>query len=341
MNLIVGEPFNPYRIFQFAAVPNFICSRVDLSPGSKLLYGKLCQYCQKDGKVYPSQLKLATELGVEERQVQRYAQELKDNNLLKMDYPTGQDRLLHRNACYFFLWVEDAEESLQSQPNVSVPDTSNRTGREPSDKSGPTIREKYVRETISPAPAGTGGSVIKKSVVGKPWIKLAQLLMDAILKTREGKFTTSQLHNWARHIEKINTSQGIDFKTIKKIMKWYCSIYPTQYQDRFCVKALSGASFCEKFDKLLDFYRRESRAAAERGGFDEERPAAKQAEIKFNATPEVVPDFDLSTAKGRMAKMEWKWDKEQETDEIPPEKRTKIFKSLKDFLQFEKEAAED
>jgi len=63
-------------MFYGAFVPNWLMQRKELSPGSKLLYGRLSQYAGEDGHCYPGQALLAQELGVSVRQIYTYTQEL-------------------------------------------------------------------------------------------------------------------------------------------------------------------------------------------------------------------------------------------------------------------------
>jgi len=98
---------NPHKIFVGSFVPNWLMCRTEVSPGAKLLYGRLCQHAGKDGTCYPGQDTLAAELGVGERQVRHYLTELVGHSLLAVK------RLgLGRTNRYLFPlhpWMTDAD----------------------------------------------------------------------------------------------------------------------------------------------------------------------------------------------------------------------------------------
>jgi hypothetical protein len=50
----VGERFNPYQRFPGIFIPEPICMFRGLSPGAKLVYGRLCRYAGENGEVYPA-----------------------------------------------------------------------------------------------------------------------------------------------------------------------------------------------------------------------------------------------------------------------------------------------
>jgi Helix-turn-helix domain len=105
---IPGQPFNPYKMFIGAFVPNWLLQRKELCQGAKLYYARLAQYAGEDGHAYPSQRALAAELGVSPRQVRKYVTELLQFKLLA----TRQYGLAQTNA-YLFLWHEWAEEGVR------------------------------------------------------------------------------------------------------------------------------------------------------------------------------------------------------------------------------------
>ena len=99
-----GEIFNPYKLFVGLFVPNALARFPSITPGAKLLYGRLSQYGGRNGLCYPSQEELAREIGVTDRQVRRLLDELCDSNFIKVVRPEGRDRLSHKTNRYAFLW---------------------------------------------------------------------------------------------------------------------------------------------------------------------------------------------------------------------------------------------
>src|SRR5579871_3391036 len=71
-----GQPFNPYRFFHGIFIPEALVRYGGLSPGAKIAYGRLVRYAGQDGECHPRQQTLAREIGVSDRQVRTYLQEL-------------------------------------------------------------------------------------------------------------------------------------------------------------------------------------------------------------------------------------------------------------------------
>ena len=64
-------------------MPDSILRSKELSPGAKLLYGRLCRFVGKNLYCWPSVAKLASLLGVSDRQIQNYFKELQGKHYLK------------------------------------------------------------------------------------------------------------------------------------------------------------------------------------------------------------------------------------------------------------------
>jgi len=64
----IGDPFNPYGMFNGIWVPEALLRCPDLSPSAKLLYGRLARFAGENGRCFPSVETLAVELGMTARQ---------------------------------------------------------------------------------------------------------------------------------------------------------------------------------------------------------------------------------------------------------------------------------
>lgn len=60
----------------FTQVPNHILVSTKLSPGAKLAYAMLIKYAWQNDYCFPGQARLATDMGVTDRSVRTYLQEL-------------------------------------------------------------------------------------------------------------------------------------------------------------------------------------------------------------------------------------------------------------------------
>lgn len=129
----IGKPFNPYRLFQGAYVPNWLLMRPEVSAGAKLCYGRLMQYAGKSGACFPRQGLLAEELGVQERQARRYVHELESFKLVQ-SVQTG----VQKANTYLFLrhpWMS-AEVDRTYMTGQENCDRSDMTGVNRSDMTG-------------------------------------------------------------------------------------------------------------------------------------------------------------------------------------------------------------
>ncbi len=114
-----GEPFNPYKLFFGIFIPECIVWYPYLSPGAKLCYGRLARYAGEKGKCFPSQYELAGELGVSQRNVRRYLEELRSKEFIRITR-----RGLQRSNVYEFLWHDTFHGHTR---NFSVKKTNSST----------------------------------------------------------------------------------------------------------------------------------------------------------------------------------------------------------------------
>jgi hypothetical protein len=79
--LRVGRPFNPFGLFTGIFIPKLLVCSTAVWPGAKVVYGRLARYAGQDGRCFPAMPTLAVEVGLGERQVQRYLAELEREHL--------------------------------------------------------------------------------------------------------------------------------------------------------------------------------------------------------------------------------------------------------------------
>jgi GntR family transcriptional regulator len=134
----IGEPFNPYGMFNGIWVPDSLLRCPHISASAKLLYGRLTRYAGSDGHCFPSVETLAVELGMTARQVQRLLGQLCDANFLRRNYHFWPNGSQTSNA-YVFLYhaslvpakVVDTEQAGSAEPvgrRAQVPGDKNVTG---------------------------------------------------------------------------------------------------------------------------------------------------------------------------------------------------------------------
>jgi hypothetical protein len=122
----VGQIYNPYRMFVGMFIPNDLAKNRKLSFGAKMIFGRLCQYAGEKGECFPAMDTLANEVGIQKNQCIKYVKELERMNLIRIERPTGKDKLFHKTNRYYFLWNELFDQNNTSASIVS--DTSVNIG---------------------------------------------------------------------------------------------------------------------------------------------------------------------------------------------------------------------
>lgn len=141
----VGQPFNPFRLFYGAFIPNWLLCRKEISQGAKLCYARLGQYSGENGICNPRQSTVADDLGVSERQVNAYISELCKFRLL-----TTKRNGLGQSNSYSFIWHEwiTQDTSDQSRSILRVR-TEEDCASDTKDTSVPCIEENHRRESFN------------------------------------------------------------------------------------------------------------------------------------------------------------------------------------------------
>ncbi len=97
--------FSPGRsLGNFAPLPDVVMKNPALSPGAKLCYARLLQYCGNKSYCWPKQSTLSKDTAIPLRRVQNLLYELRDNKFIKIINPKGSERLSHAPNKYYFLW---------------------------------------------------------------------------------------------------------------------------------------------------------------------------------------------------------------------------------------------
>jgi hypothetical protein len=145
----VGQPFNPYKLFTGIFVPEAVCKYRGLTPGAKVVYGRLCRYAGKDGAAYPAISTLASEMGMGQTQARGYVGELEEKRFIKVD---RQNRHYRKDGSggsngYVFLWHEAFAGEI-GEPRKAPPPLR-KTGGVPLRKTGVLTPSENRRERES------------------------------------------------------------------------------------------------------------------------------------------------------------------------------------------------
>ena len=119
-----GQPFNPYGMFTGIFIPEGLARCASIGAGAKVAWGRLARYAGADGRCYPTMKTLAGEIGVGERQVQKYVAELEQNELIRR-VSRFKGRGQTSNA-FEFLWHALFERGVNNRSPGGVNDCSGR-----------------------------------------------------------------------------------------------------------------------------------------------------------------------------------------------------------------------
>lgn len=134
---------NPRKLWTGAFVPNWLMERTEVSQGAKLCYARLAQfYNEEKGYAWPSQEALARCLGVGDRMVRNYIDELERHGLVD-SLQVGVNESNH----YQFLWHKWIGTSGPGRKSVSGPERKDTPGLDRKDSSD---KENQVRESGIP-----------------------------------------------------------------------------------------------------------------------------------------------------------------------------------------------
>jgi DNA-binding Lrp family transcriptional regulator len=99
----MSQRFSPYRHFVGSFIPNALMSYPDLSSTAKLMWARLAQYAGADGACFPSQKRLAGDLGISQRYVKTILKELVEKGFIEKVLPSFNDQIQGRTTRYYFL----------------------------------------------------------------------------------------------------------------------------------------------------------------------------------------------------------------------------------------------
>lgn len=117
-----GEPFNPYRMFTGLFIPEGLARCPWISAGAKLAWGRLARYAGVDGQCYPTVKTLGAEIGVGDRQAQKYLAELEQAMLLRR--VSRFARRAQTSNAFEFLWHELFVRGVNDRSGEGVNDHS-------------------------------------------------------------------------------------------------------------------------------------------------------------------------------------------------------------------------
>jgi hypothetical protein len=153
----VGQPFNPFRLFTGIFIPEALVRSNLVSPGAKMAYGRLARYAGQDGRCFPAVGKLAQEIGVGERQAQKYLAELENAKLIRRG--TRFSGRAQTSNSIEFLWHPLFQDRVNDRSGEGVNDHSPGGVNDSSPKES-QIEESHLEETIDsdcPATNRKGG----------------------------------------------------------------------------------------------------------------------------------------------------------------------------------------
>src|SRR5579872_647124 len=139
-----GKAFNPYRMFTGLFIPEGLARASSISAGAKMAWGRLARYAGEDGLCFPTVKTLGSEIGVGERQAQKYLAELERACLIRR-----VERFANRaqtSNTFEFLWHELFQRGVNDRSGEGVNDDSPRGVNDRSPKESQT-KESHLEES--------------------------------------------------------------------------------------------------------------------------------------------------------------------------------------------------
>ena len=143
ISLQPGDRFNPYQMFTGLFIPEGLARSGSISAGAKLAWGRLGRYAGADGKCYPAMKTLGAEIGVGERQAQRYVAELERVQLIRRVSRFAAQA--QTSNAFEFLWHDVFLTGVTDMSGEGVSHTSPREVTDPSPKES-QIEESHLEE---------------------------------------------------------------------------------------------------------------------------------------------------------------------------------------------------
>ncbi|MBZ5609773.1 MAG: helix-turn-helix domain-containing protein [Acidobacteriia bacterium] len=100
LQLRIGQPFNPFKLFNGIFIPEALVRYRGLTLGAKIAYGRLARYAGENGKCWPSIPTLGNEIGIGATQARIYVHELCRKQFINVEQRPGT------SGFYTFLWHE-------------------------------------------------------------------------------------------------------------------------------------------------------------------------------------------------------------------------------------------
>ncbi|TVL95487.1 MAG: hypothetical protein CV087_24315 [Candidatus Brocadia sp. WS118] len=146
---------NPYKIFNGSFIPDWLERRTEITPGAKLVYGRLARFAGKDGKCNPPLELMAECLGTNPRQIIRHIKELTNANLIESKR-NGRGK----PNDYFFIYHDwmtfrSDKSSLVEMPDLSPVEVTNGhfLYKEEENHLRESIKKDVDSEGIDPSPS--------------------------------------------------------------------------------------------------------------------------------------------------------------------------------------------
>jgi hypothetical protein len=141
----IGQIFNPFKRFTGLFIPEALARCTWISPGAKLVYGRLARYAGQDGRCNPAVTTLATEVGLKKRQTQTHLKSLERGKLIGRIPRRSKARQLSNG--YVFLWHPLFEARVSKTAPTGVQDLAPAPVQDPARKESQT-EEGHIEEKV-------------------------------------------------------------------------------------------------------------------------------------------------------------------------------------------------
>jgi Helix-turn-helix domain len=132
----IGDLFNPKGLYFGANVPNWLLRRKEVNGCAKLVWGRLYQYCNDEGRAFPKIETLAEEIGFSVSGTKKAIAELEAFGLIKVEDHFGT----HESSDYYFVWhqwIVDGVPTVRRRGPKNEPRASHKSDPAPATKATP------------------------------------------------------------------------------------------------------------------------------------------------------------------------------------------------------------
>jgi hypothetical protein len=215
VSLQPGDVFNPFRMFNGLYIPEALARCHWISAGAKLAWGRLARYAGEDGRCYPTVKTLAAEIGLGERQGQKYVAELERARLIRR--VRRFDQRAQKSNEFEFLWHEMFAQGVNDRSGEGVNDKSLRGVNDRSPKESHIEENENRLRLPGPISKKPHGTSILQTAGCKQYPRLREALADYMQEPGEERIYASDRHV----VDVMDAAEGASEQEVIECLRYF------------------------------------------------------------------------------------------------------------------------